>query len=706
MQFQRFGRTYQLRIASLADLRHVLDLDESLWMANNAPVNTFRCDPELLAMLDTDGDGRIVTHELKAAVHWLFARLKPEAGLHGGEDTLPLSAIRADTAEGQALHRSAQYALEHLGATDRATISLAQARKYADTVAGQPLNGDGVIVPEAVDDPELTEYIRDVLACTEAEQDKSGRKGVSQSSHELFQQEIDDYLDWLAQDPDATETGKTERRPLGRDTAQAYALYEANKKKIDLFFEYGRVLAFEPALEPRLALQDPQIAELDVTDRDALQAGLAQAPIARPGPAAALPLSADRVNPAYSDWIERFKSRVLEPLLGSSPRDTLSAADWTAVKAAFAPYAAYMAAKKGARVESLPIEKLRRYHPNPFAEPLRKMIEQDQAVADVVQGIRSLKRLLLYCRDLTRLANNYVSFPMLYDPAERALFEMGSAVIDGRRFNFAVRVHELGPHSAVAKSSDICILYLEVTPGTGPDHRFTVAVPVTAGTRGNLAVGKRGVFFTIDGEECDARVVRIIENPVSLREALVAPFVRLTEYVSARIETLSGTAEKGLLSQVQKTETAAVSGSAADASSPPAAPLFGGGGLAPSGLFLGFSVATAALGSAFAFILKTLKGVSKGRIAAGLAAAAALVVVPVTLVAIAKLRRQDLSVLLEGCGWGINARMRLNRAQRRYFTTCPAYPRNARGVPNRRRAILWGLLLGLLLLLALRILLK
>jgi hypothetical protein len=117
------------------------------------------------------------------------------------------------------------------------------------------------------------------------------------------------------------------------------------------------------------------------------------------------------------------------------------------------------------------------------------------------------------------------------------------------------------------------------------------------------------------------------------------------------------------------------------------------------GLLIGLSVGFAALGSALAFIIKSLAGVHPLTILAGIVAALLMVVLPLMIVAVAKLRRQDVSVLLEGCGWAVNARMRLDRRQRRHFTHPGPYPPGAKGTPRdgRWRWLFWMSLLALLL---------
>ena len=68
---------------------------------------------------------------------------------------------------------------------------------------------------------------------------------------------------------------------------------------------------------------------------------------------------------------------------------------------------------------------------------------------------------------------------------------------------------------------------------------------------------------------------------------------------------------------------------------------------------------------------------------AGILAAVAAVAVPASLVAHLKLRRRDLSAILEASGWAINAHMRLTRRQADYFTCVPGYPSGARGIRSR-----------------------
>ena len=99
------------------------------------------------------------------------------------------------------------------------------------------------------------------------------------------------------------------------------------------------------------------------------------------------------------------------------------------------------------------------------------------------------------------------------------------------------------------------------------------------------------------------------------------------------------------------------------------------------GLLAGGGIALAALGSSAAFVVKTFASLTWQSTLAGVLAAVAAVAVPASLVAHLKLRRRDLSAILEASGWAINARMRLTRRQADYFTCVPGIPERRKGRP-------------------------
>ena len=98
---------------------------------------------------------------------------------------------------------------------------------------------------------------------------------------------------------------------------------------------------------------------------------------------------------------------------------------------------------------------------------------------------------------------------------------------------------------------------------------------------------------------------------------------------------------------------------------------------------MGGGVAVAALGSSLAYITKTLSDMWWYEVLGGIGIALLVIMIPLGILAYVKLRRRDLSAILEGAGWAINARMRLTQKQARFFSNRPGYPLIAKGIRRR-----------------------
>ena len=132
--------------------------------------------------------------------------------------------------------------------------------------------------------------------------------------------------------------------------------------------------------------------------------------------------------------------------------------------------------------------------------------------------VTALEKLTLYQRWLLELANNFVSFSALYDPSRRALFELGNLIIDGRELAFTMKVRNRAEHKKIAQASKMFLVYAEIIPPQEQGRSFEIAAALTGGSQGVIEIGKRGIFYDLQGKEWDARVVDMVENPISLGE--------------------------------------------------------------------------------------------------------------------------------------------------------------------------------------------
>jgi hypothetical protein len=690
-RFRRQGRAWQLRLDSLADLRHALDLDEALWVANSAPAQTLVADPTFLNCLDPCGEGRVRGDAVRDAIRWLLAHLQTEPLGRPDATTLCLDALRPEGPDADRLLTAARKTALRFGEVAAKSVSLDQVRQIIGQAGQGGFDKPGQARPDAAASSEVRELIQDALAGLPPDDTQPSPEGITGEQLEQFLSDARAYLGWLDQAPSAAAQAPTSLMPLGAATTTAFGCFSALQAKVDQFFALCDALRFSRArLAPTPPVTEAEAA-FDWSDPGALRSRLEQAPMAWPSPDGKLDFTAP-INPRWGAAAEELRHWALEPLLGA-PITCLDAGQWRRVKQLFAPHAEWRAREPATPVSRVPPHRLRRYLDQPdLAGQVRVLIANSRETAFDLDNLRLLERLILFQAHLLRLGNSFINCSDLYGADRRALFEMGTLIMDGRRFTFSMKVVDRSRHARFSNASNMFVLYAEITGDQGA-RLYEVAVPVTAGTKGTLQVDKWGTFIDREGQARNARIVQIVENPISLREAIAAPFKRLGRSLMTRFGEKSAEEEKkleGLTGQAFANGAALPS----PTGRPPAPSGLAGAG----GMLAGGGIALAALGSSLAFITKTLTTLRWPSILAGLVGAAAAVIVPVTLVAMVKLAGRDLSCMLEGSGWGINARMALTPSLAGTFTRRPVPPILALEARDRRR--FWWCLLVLVLALA------
>lgn len=678
MTFRKYGRSYQLKIETVQHLEEILKLDESLWMANSAPVNAFVCDEAFLRFMDYDGNGRVRSEEVQRAIQWTLRMLSDRAGVEAGAATLRLAAVDATHEEGRRAIAGARRILANLGRPGDPAISLEEVRNRQSIVAAADANGDGVIPPPVAKDPEIAQFISDILLTVGGETDASQKSGIAETGLRRFLKDAQAFVAWSEQ-AQAPAGAPTPVLPLGAATTAAYAALQAVRERIDEYFMQCAAAAYDARV-----FESVRIESTHAESADALAARLRLVPIAAIRTDGVLDLTGP-LNPLFEPAIRVAEEQVFRPLLGAEAR-TLSRAQWRGVTGAFDAYARWQAARPESPVAALGVEALRRYLEPRFRESVEALITADRAVAEEIAAGREVERLILYQQHLMEFVNNFVSFPRFYDPNARALFEIGTLIMDGRQLALNVKVEDRAGHAAIARYSRLYVLYLDLTSGT-TGEKCQIATAVTNGGVGNLYVGKHGVFIWRDGRVWDAQVAQIIENPISLIEAFFMPFVRMGQMVQGQIERFAGSGQKLIESRVaqpvEQVTTAMESRAGAPVARPaapapalrPVAPATASG--AARDLLMGGSVALAVLGSAFAYITSTLAKADGGIVLGVLAGMLLLVLIPTLLIAYIKLRMRDVGTLLEASGWAINGRLRLTRVMQGVFTRRPRLPRGA-----------------------------
>ena len=652
--FRNYGGSFQLRIQNAQDLENIQELDDALWAATSITINNLSCDPAFASYVDTDQNGRIRTDEFREALSWLLRFLADRSRLSEGSEVLDLSHIDTSHPEGEKLRAAAEQILSNLNSSDAKEISLAQVRDVRSIMARADDNGDGIIPPEATSDSDLAKFITSVMETVGSSVDASGKPGISKEQLKTFFDEAEAYLAWKPKGEIPEGADNTEVMPWGTETHKAYELVAGLREKIDQFFTQCAMVRFDERTAAQMQLRQKELEEIDFMDKLMMEARLKDAPLASPDAKGILDLG-KIINPIYADRLQELREKVLKRALGE-PIQQLSEEQWERAEAIFAQYRAWLESKQGAKVEKLGQDLLRSYIDGPYKQKLSQLIAKDLAAAGDLNQLHNLEKLILYQRWLMELANNFVSFTNLYSPKHRSLFETGTLIIDGREITFTMRVQNRQAHKKIAERSFLYLLYLEITGRQEKDTKFEIVAAVTSGTAGRLRTGKRGVFFTVDGREWDAEVIDIVENPISIWESVTAPFKQLGDFVRGQVD-------KFTKSRQAKAEAAVTSPSAS--------------GMARD-LLLGGGVAIAALGASFGYVTTALSKVKPVHILGTLVGLVAVILLPGIIIGFAKIRKRDMSILLEAAGWALNAQMRLSAILGRLFTHVPRLPKGAR----------------------------
>ena len=390
-------------------------------------------------------------------------------------------------------------------------------------------------------------------------------------------------VDWEAQ-------GKTpEVAVLGEATAAAEASLAAVEKVVDAFFT--------PPDDMPLVTEEPDKA---------------------------LPLR-EHLNPKHLEAILDFAEKCVKPLVGPD-KESLSRLEYKAIKAKFAPYRAWVAAK-------------------PVMSPKSK------------DGLLEEERFLRYKLHLGELLENYISMDRLYGEESSAIFQTGILRIDSREMNLCFHVDSEAAHSALVDKSNCCVIYLKLSRPSEGAERLICAV-VTAGRVGTLYVGRNGVFYDRDGKDWEAVVTKVVENQVSLMEAFWAPWKKIGDSVAEMVKKFIGDKQAKATESVQKGTESTQAGGAAMASS-----------VAAIGIGIGM------VGTAAAALISAIKGLHPWwMFFVALAAVVLVVSVPSMILAYFKLRRRDLGAILNASGWAINREMRFSMKRARGFTKCVRKP--------------------------------
>lgn len=649
-RFHRVGGLDQVILDSGADLAHLGELDPKLWVALSCPTRGLELDAKTLELLDSDRDGRVRVPEIVAALRWCAPRLDDLGRLLQGAADLPLAAISTATPEGRALAGGARQILASLGKPDATVVTPADVADTSKVFARTAFNGDGILPPEAVADPEARRVAEDVVACLGPAVDRSGQPGFDAERVARFHDDLQAFVAWW-DDGNAAEGAM----PLGPDTPAAWAAVQAVRARVEDYFVRCDLAALDPRAAVALNRTDADWAALAARDLSAAREEVAAFPLARIEPGRPLPLVSG-VNPAFAGALEALRRDAVAPLLGAELRE-LGKTQWRALQDRLAAHGAWQSRKQGAAVERLGLLRARAILAGGARATLEKLLAEDRAHAAEADAVEEVVRMVHYHRDLHRLLRNFVAFADFYDVHARAVFQAGTLYLDARSCDLCIRVDDPNAHAPVAALSRMYVAYCACRRPGG--ETMNVAACFTQGDSDYLTVGRNGVFFDRKGRDWDATIVKIVDNPISIRQAFFAPykkFVRLLEDQAARLAASRAAASDARIAGAAE---GVASTAAGDRAPPRAEPPVDVGKMV--GIIAALGVGVGALGTLLGGFVSGFMDLRPwwAKLVA-LAGMVLLVSGPSMFMAWLKLRQRTLGPVLDATGWAVNGRVKVN----------------------------------------------
>ena len=641
-KFFRAGGFDQVLLETGDDLLALSQLDNKLWSTLSCPTKGVEFDQQTLRMIDSDGDGHIRVPEILSAAVWAGNCLKDQQMLASGSQGVLLSAISSETEEGTRILDAARTLLANLGKPDTGLITVADTCESEAILAQTRFNGDGIITAATTDDELLKLWISDIISCMGSEIDRSGDAGITRVIVERFSADASAWLAWQEQELE----GITSRLP-----DEAIALWHGVKSKIDDFFLRCRMAAYDSRAASIMNSSDENLAALAPRNLAESNDEIAALPLSAVTANGSLDLT-QGINPAWSGTIFTLRHTIIQPLLGELT--LLTDDQWSALKSAVELYEAWWNNRIETPVTSLGRERLKQWMEEKTEDRLLSLIDQDLALKPAFDAIVEVERLARYCRDLLPLANNFVSFRDFYTGRGKAIFQSGSLFLDGRSFELCITVTDVAKHAMLANLSRVYLVYCDCVRNSGTD-KMTIAAAITNGDSDQLLVGRNGIFYDRQGVDWDATIVRIVEHPISIRQAFWDPYKRIGKMVGEALQKMAAARSKA---NEDKAIAEIISSGAKKADVKPAQQAFDVGKFA--GIFAAVGLAIGAIGTAFASVMTGFFKLPWWQMPLAVVGVILFISGPSILLAWFKLRQRNLGRLLDANGWAVNTRAKIN----------------------------------------------
>lgn len=81
---------------------------------------------------------------------------------------------------------------------------------------------------------------------------------------------------------------------------------------------------------------------------------------------------------------------------------------------------------------------------------------------------------------------------------------------------------------------------------------MNIVAAITAGDANLLFPGRHGVFVDTQGDSWEATLIKLVDNPISIRTAVFAPYKRVGRMITDQLESWAASKDATLMSDASK----------------------------------------------------------------------------------------------------------------------------------------------------------
>jgi len=312
----------------------------------------------------------------------------------------------------------------------------------------------------------------------------------------------------------------------------------------------------------------------------------------------------------------------------------------------------------------------------------------DAAVAAAKAEFEPLRKLLLLSRDFITILRNFVTLDIFYakDLNDKAMFQAGTLVIDQRICHLCLRVNDMSKHDAQAAQSGMFLIYCDcISRKLGKSMKIVAAV--TMGEIKNLKEGKNAIFYDRQGEDYDATITKIIDNPISIQQAFWSPYRKFGQWVTDLInKSAKEKDDKAFADMTSEAENKINNPDAADTEKKSAFDI-----AKFAGIFAAIGMALGYIGAFFTDLAKGINAMPWWQLLIWIAGIILVISGPAMILAALKLRRRNLAPLLNANGWAVNADSLVNIPFGATLTEQVQYPLLATQKKHLKKGAKWAI---------------